>query len=84
MGPDVRTARAASERGACDPVGMPPPSPGSTVGRSNSQAYVPALDGLRGLAVVAVLLFHGGFSWTQGGFLGVSTSSPSPGSSSPA
>ena len=33
----------------------------------------PGLDGLRGLAVVGVLLFHGGFTWAKGGFLGVST-----------
>ena len=30
-----------------------------------------ALDGLRALAVGGVLLFHGGVSWAQGGFLGV-------------
>jgi peptidoglycan/LPS O-acetylase OafA/YrhL len=32
---------------------------------------VPALDGLRALAVVAVMLYHGGVSWMPGGFLGV-------------
>lgn len=31
----------------------------------------PALDGVRALAVLAVLLYHGDVPWTQGGFLGV-------------
>jgi peptidoglycan/LPS O-acetylase OafA/YrhL len=33
--------------------------------------HYPGLDGLRALAVVAVLLYHGGVSWSGGGFLGV-------------
>lgn len=33
--------------------------------------YRPALDGFRGLAVFAVLIFHAGFGWAPGGFLGV-------------
>ena len=34
--------------------------------------YQPALDGLRGLAVLAVVCFHAGAGWAKGGFLGVS------------
>lgn len=52
-------------------TGTPPPT---------RLSYQPALDGLRGLAVAAVVLFHGaiadGIEWlapiTRGGFLGVS------------
>jgi peptidoglycan/LPS O-acetylase OafA/YrhL len=32
---------------------------------------MPALDGIRAFAVVAVLLYHAGVSWMSGGFLGV-------------
>ena len=35
-------------------------------------AYQPALDGVRALAVVMVLFFHGGVSWMGGGYFGVS------------
>lgn len=40
-----------------------PAQPGSS--------YVAALDGVRALAVLGVLAFHGGVSWLRGGFLGV-------------
>jgi peptidoglycan/LPS O-acetylase OafA/YrhL len=33
--------------------------------------YIPALDGLRALAVIGVLLYHGDVKWMPGGFLGV-------------
>ena len=41
--------------------------------RSANLPHLPALDGIRGMAVIGVLLFHGGFTWAKGGFLGVST-----------
>lgn len=41
--------------------------------RSGSRGfgYQPALDGLRALSVVAVILYHAGFTWMTGGFFGV-------------
>jgi peptidoglycan/LPS O-acetylase OafA/YrhL len=39
--------------------------------RSGILPYIPAIDGLRALAVAAVLLYHSGLGWLPGGFLGV-------------
>ncbi len=36
-----------------------------------SQRYMPGLDGLRAVAVLAVIAFHLGFGWAPGGLLGV-------------
>jgi peptidoglycan/LPS O-acetylase OafA/YrhL len=46
------------------------------VTRASSRAisrvpYLPGLDGMRALAVVAVMLYHADTSWLPGGFLGV-------------
>ncbi|HEX4015748.1 MAG TPA: acyltransferase family protein [Frankiaceae bacterium] len=48
--------------------GARPPDPGV---RSATLTRIPALDGMRAIAVLAVLLFHAGLSWIQGGTLGV-------------
>ena len=45
------------------PVELPPVS--------GSHHYMPALDGLRALAVAAVVAYHFGFHWADGGYLGV-------------
>ncbi|WP_164479164.1 acyltransferase family protein [Nakamurella antarctica] len=35
------------------------------------RGYAPALDGVRAVGVLAVILYHAGVSWLPGGFLGV-------------
>ena len=35
--------------------------------------HIPGLDGIRALAVLAVLCYHANYSWAVGGFLGVET-----------
>ena len=49
-----------------------PELPAATAPRRGGDfGYHPALDGMRALAVTAVLLFHGGVGFLPGGFLGV-------------
>ena len=43
------------------------------VGVPKSLEYYASLDGLRGVALVAILFYHSGVNWIPGGFLSVST-----------
>ncbi|MGE7112174.1 acyltransferase family protein [Lysinibacillus sp. NPDC047702] len=40
-------------------------------GKSFNHRYIPGLDGIRALAVLAVIAYHFNFRWASGGFLGV-------------
>src|SRR5215207_7033031 len=46
-------------------------NPGQPARRTPMMGYQPGLDGLRAISVAAVILYHAGFSWMHGGFLGV-------------
>jgi peptidoglycan/LPS O-acetylase OafA/YrhL len=47
------------------------PSAGGGTGEARRFAYRAPLDGLRAFAVLGVMAYHGGITWTPGGFLGV-------------
>ncbi|MBG9452688.1 peptidoglycan O-acetyltransferase [Lysinibacillus sphaericus] len=40
-------------------------------GKAVNHRYIPGLDGIRALAVLAVIAYHFNFGWARGGFLGV-------------
>ncbi len=44
---------------------------GAPVRRAARLGYQPGLDGLRALSVIAVILYHAGFPWIHGGWVGV-------------
>src|SRR5690242_15172479 len=40
-------------------------------GKTFNHRYIPGLDGIRALSVLAVIAYHFSFGWARGGFLGV-------------
>ncbi len=68
-------APPAARQADAPPVDGDGPGPAPSVRVAHqfepSVRYLPALDGMRALAVAAVLLYHGDVSWIPGGFLGV-------------
>ena len=54
-----------------EPDRRPEPEPSAASAASGHAARILALDGLRAVAVAAVLLYHAGLSRFRGGFLGV-------------
>lgn len=46
---------------------LPPPGPPA----AKPGVYLPGLDGIRALAVIAVVLYHADVTWMRGGALGV-------------
>lgn len=69
-GSDVTTStgvQASSPHGAARRDGPVPPESGA----SRQSGRIEGLDGLRAIAIVAVLIFHLNASWLPGGFLGV-------------
>src|SRR5207302_8430066 len=66
-----RVEVAVAQTASIAPAGSrPAPSP-ATAATPQGRTYRPGLDGLRGLAIVGVLLYHAGVGWVPGGLLGV-------------
>ena len=67
--PTASAATSAAAGPATDPGSDRRSRPGQS--GEQSLAHHAAIDGIRALAVLAVLLYHAGFDWAGGGFLGV-------------
>ncbi len=71
-GSDVTASTSVRAGGEDRPVDAVTPRAGSRVRSSHSRSgRIPGLDGLRAVAILAVLAYHLNASWLPGGFLGV-------------
>lgn len=66
-----RRSRCPTAPAPADAPAPPPPVDGRAHADDVKLRYVPALDGLRAVAVAAVFAYHAGLDWARGGFLGV-------------
>lgn len=68
----MTTSTGVRAGGADRPVDAPTPSSGARGADARRRsARIPGLDGLRAVAILAVLIYHLDASWLPGGFLGV-------------
>lgn len=73
-GDEAESRRRRGRRRRARPAERPGrPAPAATPGPRPELPRVDAFDGVRALALLAVLAFHQGFSFASGGFLGLST-----------
>ncbi len=69
----LTTSSRAPDDVVPEPIESPAPPPTAPVATSSSLGvHQPGLDGMRAVALLIVLGYHGELPWTQGGFLGVS------------
>lgn len=67
---DVPASPSRSSAASSHPTQPVPDNPNPGHG-SRGFGYIPGLDGIRAIAVLAVLLYHADVPWMPGGFLGV-------------
>jgi peptidoglycan/LPS O-acetylase OafA/YrhL len=65
----MQTATSSATRAETEPAVSA--RAGEAAPPTSRMRYVPGLDGLRALSVMAVLLYHADITWMPGGFLGV-------------
>ena len=77
-GPEAARRRARDLEGAVTPMTTTTDAPvvasadrSASMRRVSAVPYLPGLDGMRAIAVVAVMVYHANAAWLPGGFLGV-------------